>query len=173
MSIHVPPIPNTAAALIAATIARLATRLDLAVEEFPDRPEDYSLLHPLGAVLVRYKGSLYGATLDTGVTVQERKPVIELTLLTRSLNGEGGAVLLLETLRRAVAGWQPPAFDKCAIVRDEFLDQQGGLWRHALDFATKTLAIEDLEPEPMIAPAVADILIVDGDGNEKVHLQRP
>lgn len=161
---------NTAPALIAATIARLAPRLQLAVEDFPDRPEDYDLMHPIGAVLVRYRGSKYGSPMDVGITIQERSPVIELTLITRDLNGPDGATAYIEQLLALIQGWKPTAFDKCRIVRDEFQDEQAGLWRHVIDFQTTTNSVEQVE-EPDVSIAT-QMTFNDGEGNEKVLVPR-
>lgn len=155
---------NTPGALVQATMERISARLpDLACELFPDDPEEYSLLHPVGAVLVRYKGSSYGPSQDVDLVAQERGPQVELTLITRSLNGSEGATQFLERLRLIVMGWKPLGFSPCRMVRDEFISQQGGQWRHALDFSTTTLAVAAQEDCADSFGRVRQITIENGD----------
>ena len=164
-------IPNTSEALEQAVIARLQDRMpELEVEAFPDDPEAYRLNHPLGALLVRYHGSKFGPLLDAGLMVQERSMALEVTLVFRSLNGKEGVYAYLEAVRLALAGFKPPAFAKLKPLGEEFLAQDGGEWRYAIDFATTTTVIEEGEPE--VAPLVTKITFK-GDGYDDVQVPRP
>ena len=145
------PIANTSEALVQAVIGRLQARVpDLVTEDFPDDPDEYRLNHPTGALLVRYHGSKYGPLIDSGLVAQERALAVEVTLVCRSLNGEVGVCGYLESVRRALAGYQPEAFSKLRPLGDEFISQGGGEWRYAIDFATTTMAIEEGEPETAV-----------------------
>jgi hypothetical protein len=120
---------------------------DLTVEAYPDDSDNYVFSAPVGAALVRYHGSKYGPSLDTAAVIQERHMAVEITVICRSLNGQYGVTAYLEQVRRALTGHQPPGFDKLRPIKDEFLQEGGGQWRYAIDFATSTLSVEDCEPE--------------------------
>jgi hypothetical protein len=136
--------PNTIEALEAAIVARLGAVLtDVEVMPYPANPANYQFLHPVGAILVRYHGSDYGALMDTDAVVQERRMAIEITLLFRALNGQDGLYAYLERARRVLTGFKPAGFGKVYPLRDAFLEEHGGEWRYAVDFCAPTLAIED------------------------------
>lgn len=162
--------PNTCEALESAVMERLSLRLpDLAVEAYPDDPDNYRLDHPVGALLVRYHGSKYGPLLDPGLVVQERRLAIEVTLVMRSLNGKDGVYGALESVRQILTGYAPPAFGKLVPIGDEFLSEGGGEWRYAIDFMTTTMAIEEEEPQPI--PLVTRITFK-GEGRADISVPR-
>jgi hypothetical protein len=150
-------VENTSTALEQAVIARLQARIpELAVDAFPDNPEKYRLNHPIGALLVRYNGSKYGAVMDVDAVLQDRVMAVEVTLVFRSLNGKDGVYAYLEAVRRALTGYRIPAFSKLKPAQDEFVSQGGGEWRYAIDFVTKTAVIEEDTPEATLgAPATS------------------
>ena len=75
-----------------AIIERLKTNIpDLLVEPFPDNPSAYRLLHPKGAVLVRYRGGRYTNPETLGVIVQDRTIEFDLVIVTRNLRNHAGA----------------------------------------------------------------------------------
>ncbi|AAU90999.1 conserved hypothetical protein [Methylococcus capsulatus str. Bath] len=136
--------PNTIEALEAAIVARLGAALpDVEVAPYPADPANYQFLHPVGALLVRYHGSHYGALMDTDAVVQERLLAVEITFLFRALNGQDGLYAYLERARRVLTGFKPAGFGKVYPLRDAFLEEHGGEWRYAVDFCAPTLAIED------------------------------
>jgi hypothetical protein len=154
-------IPNTSDALEQAVITRLQNRFtELEVEAFPDDPEEYRLNHHLGALLVRYHGSKFGPLLDSDLVVQERVMALEVTLVFRCLNGKEGVYAYLEAVRLALAGFKPPAFTKLKPIGEEFISQDGGQWRYAIDFATTTTVIEEDEPEPVIGSQIQNVSFI-------------
>lgn len=163
--------PNSAEALEHAVIARLRARIaDVEVEAFPDNPDEYRLNHPLGALLVRYHGSRYGAVDDAGVVIQDRVMAVEVTLVFRSLNGKEGVLAYIEAVRLALLGFKPPAFSKFKALGDEFVDRKGGEWRYAIDFATTTTVVEDAEPDNL--PLVTRMTFI-GDDQDDPQIQIP
>lgn len=165
------PAANTCEALELAVIARLTSRFpDLAVEPYPDDPDSYRLDHPVGALLVRYHGSKYGPLIDTAYVVQERRLAIEVTLVMRSLHGKDGITTVLEQVRLALAGYAPPAFSKLVPLTDEFLGENGGEWRYAIDFTAATTVVEAVEPET--APLVTQITFLGENNEQKVQVSR-
>ncbi|MDF0606632.1 Gp37 family protein [Neisseriaceae bacterium TC5R-5] len=132
--------------IIDATVARLKAKLpQLAVEYFPDRPADYRLNHPKGALLVSYPGSQFARTVDTFYAAQPRTIRLAVTVLLRQLNGKGGAVDISDEVRRALVGWRPPDCQKVMAASDQFLGESAGIWQYAIDLTTETMLIEEAD----------------------------
>lgn len=54
-----------------AVLARLREKLpQLQVEYFPEKPAEYRLNHPVGALLLSYAGSRFDRPDDTGAVIQ-------------------------------------------------------------------------------------------------------
>lgn len=132
--------------IIDAVAGCLRTRLPaLAVEYFPERPADYRLNHPRGALLVSYLGSQFGDTVDTQYIAQPRTVKLSVTVVLRQLNGRGGAVDVLDLVRRALVGFRPPDCRKLKAVSEKFLGESAGLWQYAVDFASEAMLVEDAD----------------------------
>lgn len=125
---------------IDAAQARLVVAFpDLVVELFPARPEDYRLNHPVGALLLAYPGSTFGpALLRADSVTQDRTIGLSVSLVTRHLWGQDGAVALMDRLRAALHGWRPTDCQPLTLLRDRLLAEQAGLWWHVLDGACQT-----------------------------------
>ncbi len=139
--------------IIDAVVGCLRTRLPaLAVEYFPERPADYRLNHPKGALLVSYLGSQFGDTVDTHYIAQPRTVKLSVTVVLRQLNGRGGAVDVLDLVRRALVGFRPPDCRKLTAVSEKFLGENAGLWQYAVDFAGEAMLVEDADigTEPLL-----------------------
>jgi len=135
----------------AALIAKIkALAPAVLVEGFPDQPAGYRLSHPVGAVLVRFAGGEYGQSRATDVVVQNWRLVWELTVVVRNLRRHDGAYPLLDALRRGLTGAVFPGCGKAYPVRDEFVDETGGIWQYALALAMPAMNVEtgtaDTEP---------------------------
>lgn len=134
--------------MIDATVARLRAKLPaLAVEYFPEDPDTYRLNHPKGALLVTYAGSDFGATADITHVMQPRLVKLSVTVILRQLNGRGGAIDVLDLVRRAMVGFRPPDCRKVRALGEHFLGNKAGLWQYAVDFAAEAMQVEDAEPE--------------------------
>lgn len=136
--------------VIEAAIARLKAyvRPALAVEYFPERPADYRLNHPVGALLVSFPGARYSRPLDTDAVVQERELRLSVAVVMRQLNGRDGAVAVVDRVRTALVGWRAPDCQKTRALAETFLGEKAGLWQYAVDVAMQTMVVEDLaEPE--------------------------
>lgn len=56
-----------------AVLARLREKLpQLQVEYFPEKPAEYRLNHPVGALLLSYAGSRFDRPDDTGAVIQSQ-----------------------------------------------------------------------------------------------------
>lgn len=126
-------------------MARLEKQVPkMAVESFPERPSEYRLNHPRGALLVSYAGGRFGAPDDVGIVVQSRTITLSITVVMRQLNGNGGAVDVLDQVRHALTGFKPPnCRRKMWAVSEKFLGESAGLWQYALDMNTEGVLVED------------------------------
>ena len=55
---------------------------EVLVQGFPDKPAEFILLHPIGALLVHYQGSNYTSTDALGFISQENKKEFSITVVT-------------------------------------------------------------------------------------------
>lgn len=145
--------------IIDALVARLkAAFADLAVEYFPDKPSEYRLNHPKGALLVSYLGAKYHEPIDTTAIVQPSTDKLSITVTLRQLNGKDGAVAVLTRLRSAVIGYKPPnCRRKIWAIGEQFLGENAGIWQYAMDVATETIVVEDaaFDTEPPLTHITA------------------
>ncbi|MCM2494548.1 Gp37 family protein [Burkholderia glumae] len=133
--------------MVDAVVARLRVKLPaLATEYFPERPDDYRLNHPIGALLISYPGSQYDATADINMIVQPRRVKFAVAIVLRQLNGRGGAIDVLDHVRTALLGFRPPDCKKLAAVNDKFLGQADSLWQYVIEFSAVAVIVEDAEP---------------------------
>jgi hypothetical protein len=134
--------------IIEAVAGRLKAKLpQFAVEFFPDRPADYRLNHPVGALLVSYAGSRYGDLIDIAYVAQARTLAVTITVVMRQLNGRGGAVDAVDAARLALLGWRPPDCQQLTAASETYLGEVAGLWQYALNLRTETVVVEDTETE--------------------------
>ena len=152
--------------LVGAIVERLAETLpDLQVEPFPDAPEDYQLYHPVGAALVLYGGSKYGAPEGTGALLQERRAEIDIALLIRNLRGPAGANNHLDAIRLALAGWWPEGLGRSAALRptaDRFVSHDNGVWRFEISFTCAYPVVE--ADDEAAAPLLRRLTLADPAG---------
>ena len=136
-------------ALIDALRARLQAALpNVVCEYFPEDPKNYRLNHPVGALLISYRGSVFEPTQDEFYIAQPRSIRLSITVVLKQLNGRGGAIEMLDQVRSAVIGWKPPHCNKKLFAeREKFLGTIAGLWQYALDVGTETIQVEDVDTE--------------------------
>jgi hypothetical protein len=109
---------------------------DVAVEEFPDQPNSYRLSHVSGAVLVHYTYSEYTG----GVRVM----YFDLHVITRELNGNDGAMSVMDRVRHMVCAETPGKYDpalnstKFAPARDTLVEKRDDGWQYALTVKCQT-----------------------------------
>lgn len=136
--------------LLDAFIARLqgAFDLELAVELFPENPAGYRLNHTIGAILVAYGKSTFGASEATDAVFQARNMSFQLTLVFRQLNGTDGATSYLDRARECLTGWKPPHCDMaCRPTAEYFIGQVQGVWQYGLSIATRATQLQTMGPE--------------------------
>jgi len=109
--------------------ARLQAHITgLEIARFPDKPGDYRLRHPRGALLVHYAGSEAGGA---------RRPRIAIRAVARF---EGDALLILEAARLIINGWQIPGLSRFEYAGDEFVEEKQGIWEYDILFTTTSPA---------------------------------
>ena len=92
-----------------AVLAQLREKLpQLQVEYFPEKPAEYRLNHPVGALLVSYAGSRFDKPNDIGAVLQTQTIQLCVTVVFRQLNGKRGAIDVLDAVRRILGGYTPP-----------------------------------------------------------------
>jgi hypothetical protein len=112
-----------------------------AVEDFPDRPADYKLLHPKGAILVQYGGSRFGTPETLDVMVQQRVLQFGLRLIGNGQHGVDGVVTVLNSLIGALPGRRVANCDPIRLVRDYFECEHGGRWEYQVEIEMTTLNV--------------------------------
>jgi hypothetical protein len=96
----------------------------LEVTGFPDKPGDYRLRHPRGALLVHYEGSDADGP---------RRPRIAVRAVARF---EGDALLILEAARLIITGWQIVGCTRFEYAGDGFVEEKQGIWEYDIVFTT-------------------------------------
>lgn len=97
-----------------AVLARLHEKLpQLQVEYFPEKPAEYRLNHPVGALLLSYAGSRFDRPDDTGAVIQSQTIQLCVTVVFRQLNGKKGRLMsgcCPPHSRRPHPAWLPPPY---------------------------------------------------------------
>lgn len=136
--------------LMAAVVERLASEFgkELLAELFPEKPSQYRLNHPRGAVLVAFGKSTFDDSESLDSMFQERKITLRLTLVFRQLNGKDGAISYLDRIRARLTGWKAPnCVSACRPVAESFIGEVQGLWQYGLDISTTATQLQTMEPE--------------------------
>jgi len=121
---------------------------DLSVDLFPERPDQYRLTHPKGALLLSYVSSRYDDTRDTTIITQPRRAMFNVVSMVRQLNHGDGVVVVLDRLRLALQGYTPPHATRGLVMHSErFLSQVGGIWQYLTEFSAQTHAVQESPEE--------------------------
>ena len=116
-----------------AIIERLQTSFpEILVDGFPDKPSEFILLHPIGALLVHYQGSNYTTTQALGFVTQVNQKEFSITIVTRNLRNNNGAYEYLDKVKAELSGFQ---IDECTSLiptKDFFISENKGIWQYGL-----------------------------------------
>jgi len=116
-------------------IERLKSQIDgMAIEGFPDDPREYRLLHPKGALLVRYQGARYEESIVTGLIRQRVRLEYDVVVVSRNLRNHQGAYDMMDQVRTALTGYEIDN-EKIYPVSDGFINETEGLWQYGMRFA--------------------------------------
>lgn len=111
---------------------------ELLVQGFPDKPSEFVLIHPLGAILVHYQGGNYSSTNALGFISQENKKEFSLTIVTRNLRSNAGVYEYLDKIKEILTGYEIDGCSKLVPVKDNFISENSGIWQYAINFALTT-----------------------------------
>ena len=119
--------------------------LELHIEGFPEKPSEFRLTHPKGAILVHYQGGSYSDTKGLGYIVQDKKLEFSVTVVTRNLRSHIGAYSYLDKVRELLTGFKPDNCSKMQPIKEEFLSETNGIWQYAINFSLITPTVEITE----------------------------
>ena len=109
---------------------------------FPDKPSEFRLLHPTGALLVHYQGSNYTNTQALSYISQENKKEFSITVITRNLRANNGAYELIDKVKSTLSGFK---IDECTSLlptKDYFISENAGIWQYEINFTLITQNIQ-------------------------------
>jgi hypothetical protein len=125
-------------------INKLKTEIpDLKVEGFPDRWNEYRMIHPKGAILVQYTGSRFVDTELGFQSVQQlRNLEFGIVLIIKGLRDRTGAYTYIDSIVSTLTGFEPTDCLKMYPVSDDFLAEENGVFYYELKFI---IPIENFE----------------------------
>lgn len=118
---------------------------DLLVQGFPEKPNEFILLHPTGAILVHYRGGSFSNSNAIDIISQEKKMDFAITLVTRNLRSNNGTYELLDKIKAVLCGYKPDGCTKLTPVKEGFLSENNGIWQYEITFTLSTPSVEILE----------------------------
>ena len=71
------------------------------VQGFPEKPQEFILLHPVGAILVHYRGGNYSNSNAIGIISQDKGLNFAITVVTRNLRNNNGAYETLDKVKQS------------------------------------------------------------------------
>lgn len=116
---------------------------EMKVEGFPDKPQDFILLHPIGALLVHYQGSNYTTSDSLGCITQENKKEFSITVVTRNLRNNNGAYEYLDKVKQVLTGFKIDECSQLYPTKDNFISENSGIWQYAVNFNLNTYNIQN------------------------------
>ena len=128
-----------------AIIERLQTSFpEILVDGFPDKPSEFILLHPIGALLVHYQGSNYTTTQALGFVTQVNQKEFSITIVTRNLRNNNGAYEYLDKVKAELSGFQINECTSLIPTKDFFISENKGIWQYGINFTLKTQNIQTI-----------------------------
>ena len=115
------------------------------VQGFPEKPQEFILLHPIGAILVHYRGGSYSNTDALNFISQDKRMEFAVTVVTRNLRYNDGAYEVLEGVKQCLCGYKIIGCSKLTPIKEGFLSEIKGIWQYELSFSLSTPSLEILE----------------------------
>lgn len=115
------------------------------VAGFPEKPSEYILLHPIGAILVHYRGSNYSGSKSIDIINQDKKMEFGVTVVTRNLRANEGAYETLDKIKTVLCGYKIIGCSKLTPTKENFISEANGIWQYELLFTLTTPSIEETE----------------------------
>ena len=115
---------------------------DVEIKAFPDNPNEYNLIHPGGALLLRYNGSDYQEPDPNNQKFLTQTRLFRwiITIMQRNLslkNGHRGIYDLIESIRSTLTGYTITGLPDASVmwpIGDRFISENQGLWVYAIEF---------------------------------------
>ena len=127
-------------------IERIKSKIsDLHIEGFPEKPSEFRLTHPIGAILVHYQGGSYSDSKSIGCIVQDKKLEFSITVVTRNLRSYKGSYFYQDKIRQIITGFRPLCCTKMQPVKEEFISEDNGIWQYSINFSLTTPTIEETD----------------------------
>ena len=117
---------------------------EILVDGFPDKPSDFILLHPVGALLVHYQGSNYTTTQALGFVTQVNQKEFSITIVTRNLRNNNGSYEYLDKVKAELSGFQIDECTSLIPIKDFFISENKGIWQYGINFTLKTQNIQTI-----------------------------
>jgi hypothetical protein len=115
------------------------------VDGFPEKPQEFTLIHPVGAILIHYRGGSYSGSDAINFVNQDKKMEFAITLVTRNLRSNNGTYEVLEQLKQVLCGYKIVGCSKLVPVKEGFLSENSGIWQYEITFTLTTPSVENLE----------------------------
>lgn len=122
---------------------------DIFVCGFPDKPQEFVLTHPTGALLVHYQGGQYSSKSESlDMVIQDKKMDFSITVVSKNLRSHFGAYELIDGVKRILTGFKIDGCSKFIPVKEGFISENNGIWQYFVNFSTSIKSIELIEESP-------------------------
>lgn len=118
---------------------------DFLVQGFPEKPQEFILLHPVGAILVHYRGGNYSNLNAIRVIFQDKILNFAITVVTRNLRNNNGAYETLDKVKQVLCGYRISGCSKLTPNKEGFISETNGIWQYEIEFTLTTPSIEEME----------------------------
>lgn len=108
---------------------------EILIRSFPEKPSEFILLHPLGAILIHYQGANYSSTKSLGFVNQVKTAEFSITIVTRNLRSNSGAYELLDSVRAILTGFQIKDCSELVPIKESFISETAGIWQYSINFS--------------------------------------
>lgn len=127
-----------------AIIDRLKDRIsELEVKPYPEDPASYQLIHPLGALLVRFSGESLSEPKASGIVSQIEKMEFETVVVARNLRTHQGIYAYIGLVKAALTGKFDLTLPRAYLVGVRFLSVNGGIWQYSVSCAFNAVHEEE------------------------------
>lgn len=116
---------------------------EVLVQGFPDKPSEFILLHPVGALLVHYQGGNYTNSNALSFVSQSNKKEFSITVVTRNLRENEGAYEYIDKVKETLTGFKPYECSELIPTKDFFISENSGIWQYGINFTTTALNIQN------------------------------
>lgn len=108
----------------------------LKIEGFPEKPNEYQLIHPKGAILVSYTNSSFDEQSGFESIQQTEEMEFALLLMIRGLRDKNGAYTYIDTIKNVLTGFEPTGCTKIFPTDISFLREENAVWYYTMGFKT-------------------------------------